>query len=214
MGQVDTAQVKKNRDLDKTTRLDFLLVDLNWDRLIGLNNASQKWYGRGISVNLMFDQPLDKQARYAVAAGAGFTSHNYYTDALVQKVAGSQKADFIVQPSAVKDGGKISLNYVDVPIEFRFRTLEDKHGHRWKVGVGARAGYLINAHEKIIDGSGRKTKLYHYPHVAKFRYGPTLRFGYGSLMLTGYYSLSTFFQDGKGDADMNAFSLGLTISPF
>lgn len=216
ISQVDTAQVRVNREPDKKPRLDMLLVDLNWDRLVGWvgTGVEQKWHGRGIHVSLLFDQPIKADGTFSVAGGAGFTSHNYYTNAQVEKVPGTETAAFIVKTEAERERGKISLNYVDVPIELRFRTQEDKHGHRLKVAVGARGGYLINAHEKIIDGEGFKTKLFHYPHVAKFRYGPTFRFGYGSLMLTGYYSLSTFFQPGKGQSEMNALSLGITISPF
>lgn len=214
--QTDSTQVKSEPSkVGKKPHLDMLLVDLNWDRLIGVNSAvNQKWFGRGISVSLMYDYPLQRDGRVSFAAGGAFTSHNYYTDGLVQKSGGTELVKFTKQPSSIKDRGKISVNYVDVPLEFRFRTAEDKREHRWKLGVGARVGYLIQVHEKTFDNNDRKSKLYHYPHVAKFRYGPTVRFGYGAVMLTGYYSLSTFFQEGKSVNDINAFSVGLTISPF
>jgi len=216
MAQSDSTTIDKPKTVTgKKPHLDMLLVDLNWDRLIGMNpSADQKWYGRGIAVNLMYDHPLQRDGRVSFAIGGGFTSHNYYSNALVLKSGGTQKVKFIKQPSSIKDKGKISVNYVDVPFEFRFRTAEDNREHRWKLGVGAKVGYLINVHEKNINDDGRKSKLYHYPHVAKFRYGPTLRVGYGAVMLTGYYSLSTFFQPDKAINDINAFSLGLTISPF
>jgi hypothetical protein len=214
--QSDSTKVApSNSKMGKKPHLDMLLVDLNWERLIGMNNSvNQKWFGRGIAVNLMYDYPLRRDGKVSFAIGGGFTSHNYYTDALVQKSGGTQKVKFTKQPSSVKDGGKISLNYVDVPLELRFRTAEDNREHRWKLGVGAKVGYLLNIHEKTINGNGRKSKLYYYPHAAKFRYGPTLRVGYGAVLLTGFYSFSTFFQEGKSVNAINAFSLGLTISPF
>jgi hypothetical protein len=214
--QSDSTKVApSNSKMGKKPHLDMLLVDLNWERLIGMNNSvNQKWFGRGIAVNLMYDYPLRRDGKVSFDIGGGFTSHNYYTDALVQKSGGTQKVKFTKQPSSVKDGGKISLNYVDVPLELRFRTAEDNREHRWKLGVGAKVGYLLNIHEKTINGNGRKSKLYYYPHAAKFRYGPTLRVGYGAVLLTGFYSFSTFFQEGKSVNAINAFSLGLTISPF
>ncbi len=216
VAQSDSTKVEPSKSkMGKKPHLDMLLVDLNWDRLIGMNNSvNQKWFGRGVAVNLMYDHPLQRDGRVSFAIGGGFTSHNYYTDALVKKSGSTQKVKFSKQPISVKDGGKISLNYVDVPLEFRFRTAEASREHRWKLGVGAKVGYLLNIHEKIIDGNDRKSKLYYYPHAAKFRYGPTLRVGYGAVMLTGFYSLSTFFQEGKSVNAINAFSLGLTISPF
>ncbi|MEZ4721467.1 MAG: outer membrane beta-barrel protein [Flavobacteriales bacterium] len=217
LGQ-DTLNIERSsseKSDDKKPHQDMMLVDFNWDRLLGLNGpVKQKWYGRGISVALMYDYPLNRNGNYSIAIGGGFTSHNYYTNALVVKNAALDVAEFQAQPSTIKDKGKISLNYLDVPVELRFRTNEDSREHRWKVAVGGRVGYRINVHEKIIDNNDFKTKLYYYPHTALFRYGPTLRFGYGAVMLTGYYSLSTFFQTGKGMKDMNALSIGLTISPF
>jgi hypothetical protein len=211
----DSNSVINNKDLDKKPHQDMLLVDFNWDRLVGLDSpVKQKWYGRGIAVSLMYDYPLNRTGKVSLAFGGGFTSHNYYTNALVGKIDSLNVGAFEIQNSNVKDKGKISLNYLDVPLEIRFRSDEDDREHRWKLAAGARIGYLINAHEKTIDGNGFKTKLYHYPHVSLFRYGPTVRFGYGAVMVTGFYSLSTFFQTGKGFQQPNALSIGLTISPF
>lgn len=214
----DTLNVDKKSTAtsdNKKPHQDMLLVDLNWDRLIGLQApVKQKWYGRGISVALMYDYPLNRNGNVSFAIGGGFTSHNYYTNALVVKNTALNAMEFQVQPANIKDRGKISLNYVDVPVEFRFRTNEDNREHRWKLVVGGRVGYRVNVHEKIIDNKDFKIKLYDYPQTALFRYGPTLRFGYGAIMLTGYYSISTFFQSGKALKDMNALSLGLTVSPF
>lgn len=210
-----TSIKSSNKNLGKKPHLDMLLVDLNWDYLIGLQNpVRQKWYGRGIAVSLMYDYPIKSNGQISFAIGGGFCSHNYYTNALIKKSGTSELADFQIQPSSIKERGKVSVNYVDVPFEFRFRTLEDDREHRWKLAVGGRVGYLLNVHETIKDVNGFKTKLYFYPHVSKFRYGPTVRFGYGAVMLTGFYSLSTFFQTGKSVDTHNALSIGLTISPF
>ena len=212
---ISSTDRNSNKNLDKKPHMDMLLVDLNWDRLIGLQDpVRQKWYGRGIAVSLMYDYPIKANGQVSFAIGGGFASHNYYTNALVKKSGTTELADFIIQPSSIKEKGKISLNYVDVPFEFRFRTLEDSREHRWKLAVGGRVGYLINVHETIKDVNGFKTKLYFYPHVSKFRYGPTVRFGYGAVMLTGFYSLSTFFQTGKSVDPQNGLSIGITISPF
>lgn len=215
MSQTDSTQKEINRDLNKTKRQDMLLVDLNWDYLMGLQSpVTQKWYGRGIAVSLMYDHPLLEDGRVSFGIGGGFASHNYYTNARVEKIDSLNVAHFKIQTEAARSGGKISVNYVDVPIEFRFRTQPDDRGHQWKLAVGGRVGYLLNVHEKNIDGEGFKTKTYHFPHVAKFRFGPTMRIGYGAIMVTTHYSASTFFQPNKGLNKLNGLTVGLTISPF
>lgn len=193
----------------------MLLVDLNWDRLMGLQDpVKQKWYGRGVAVSLMYDYPLNKNGNVSVAFGAGFGSHNYYTNALVTKIDSLNVSYFKDIPDTVKTGGKISANFVDIPLELRFRTNENSKGYRWKLAVGAKVGYQLDVHEKVFDAEGKKFKTYYYPHTALFRYGPVVRVGYGSIMLTGFYSVSTFFQDGFGLNDLNGLSLGVTITPF
>lgn len=200
---------------DKKPHQDMLLVDLNWDRLLGLNDpVKQKWYGRGVGVSLMYDYPLNKNGNVSVAIGGGFASHNYYTNALITKIDSSNVSYFMDVPDSVRSRGKVSANFIDIPVELRFRTNEDKRGYRWKLAVGARLGYQLDVHEKIFDGTGRKYKTYYYPHTALFRYGPVVRVGYGSLMLTGFYSVSTFFEPGFGLNDLNGLTVGLTIAPF
>lgn len=193
----------------------MLLVDLNWDYLMGFKGpAVQKWYGRGISAALMYDYPLNKNGNVSAAAGGAITNHNYYTNALVSKIDSTNQVEFLVVPGSIKKKGKLSVTYVDVPLELRFRTNEDKRGDRWKFAVGARIGYRVNVHEKIINDKDIKIKTYYYPQVGLFRYGLTARAGYGAMMLTAFYSISPLFDSGVGVKDMNAFSVGLTIIPF
>jgi len=210
-----TVSITSTNKVGRKPHQDMLLVDLNWDRLVGLNpGATQKWYGRGIAASLMFDYPLRNDGRISVAGGGGIASHNYYTNALLTKIDSTNQAYFMPVSTTIRKRGKISVNYVDVPLEIRFRTAENKKGERWKLAVGARVGYRINVHEKIIDANDRKMKTYYYPQVGLFRYGATMRVGYGAVMMTAFYSISPLFDAGVGLTQMNSFSLGLTITPF
>lgn len=199
----------------KRPHQDMLLVDFNWDHLLGLpSSVKQEWFGRGIGVATMYDYPFNKNGNVSLGFGVGFTSHNYYTNALVMKIDSVDQSGFFAVPDSVKSKGKLSVNYVDVPLELRFRTNENEKGHRWKMAVGGKVGYLIDAHEKTIDSEDIKIKTYNYPHISQIRYGVSARVGYGSVMLYGFYSLSTFFETGKSLGDQNALSIGITILPF
>lgn len=214
VSESDTAQAS---DPAKKPHQDLLLIDLNWDRLVGLQPPmKEKWYGRGINVSLMYDYPFNKNGNVSGAIGAGFSSHNYYYNGTVQRfdVDGKSYSGFTPVPDTLRDRGKISVNYVDVPIEIRFRSNKNSKGYRWKGAVGGRVGYLIQAHEKTIDPDGIKLKTYDYPHISKIRYGVTARVGYGSIMLYGFYSLSTFFEQSNSFQRQNALSIGVSIVPF
>jgi hypothetical protein len=43
----------------------------------------------------------------------------------------------------------LAMNFIEVPVEIRFSTNPDDPARSFKVGVGGRIGYLINAHTKF-----------------------------------------------------------------
>jgi len=194
-----------------------MLIGLTWDRLLNMpNGVQQKWYGRGVGVNLMYDYPFTKNGNVSGAIGLGFQSHNYYLNAVVNRFdsAGVNYSQFNVVGDTILDRGKISVNYVDLPIELRFRTNPNEKGYQWKFAVGGKVGYLIQAHEKLINAQGIKIKTYDYPHISQWRYGVSARVGYGSLMLSAFYSLTPFFESTNSNSQQNALTVGLTIVPF
>jgi hypothetical protein len=212
----DTADTNKYDDGRKPHQ-DMFYVNLTWDYLNGLpGGVSQKWYGRGIDLGLLYDYPFTKSGSISGAVGAGFASHNYYLNALaVTNVSGdTSTATFLVPDDTLVSRSKLSLNYVDIPFELRFRLPKNEKGFGWKFAVGGRVGYLINAHEKIVSPQDIKIKTYHYPHITQWRYGVTARAGYGSVMLSAFYSLSPLFEPANSLSDQHALTVGLTIVPF
>jgi|GEM_PF-181256 len=212
----DTTSKEEYKEYKKPHQ-DMLLVDLNWDYLMGLKNPiKQKWYGRGINVALLYDYPFTETGSVSGAIGGGFSSHNYYLNGLVTQydTNGGITSDFARTTDSVRATGKFSINYVDVPLELRFRLKENDKGFRWKFAVGGRVGYLINAHEKIINNQDIKIKVYDYPNVTQWRYGVGARVGYGAIMVSGFYSLSPLFESGKSFNQYNGLQVGVTITPF
>ena len=209
MDSVDVIEQRKHQDL--------FYVDLTWDYLFGLpQGVEQKWYGRGVNLGLVFDQPFTKDGTVSGAIGAGFASQNYYLTALVNRFdsAGSSYSEFQVASDSVLSRGKISLNYVDVPFELRFRTKPNKEGIRWKFAVGGKVGYLVNVHEKIIDAQNIKIKTYNYPNIAQVRYGVSARVAYGAIGVSAFYSLSPLFNTGASVGQQNSFTVGISLIPF
>ena len=204
-------------EADRIKHQDLFYIDLNWDRLLGIQAPiEQKWFGRGISLGLLYDQPFNKNGNVSAAAGIGFTSHNYYMNAPATRFPGPNKGytDFSIVGDSIYSRGKISANYFDVPVELRFRLNPDRHGNRWKLAIGGKVGYTIQVYEKIINNQDIKIKTYDYPHVTRLRYGVSGRVGYGSIMLSAFYSLTPFFDEDHSARQYNTFTLGLTIVPF
>lgn len=184
-----------------------IILDLNTNHWLntpnGINNSILK--SRGVGVYFMYEVPLWKN-NFSIAFGAGFSSQNVSNNA---KIVYSNDSTLFEPITTSYDANKLSTNYLDIPIELRFKTNPDNHNNSFYLTTGFKAGYLVNSHTKYQDSDG-KLKVYDINNLQQFPYGITVRAGYGWFGLVGYYSLTTLF-DGKGPA-VTPFSVGLTIS--
>jgi Outer membrane protein beta-barrel domain len=109
------------------------------------------------------------------------------------------------------------MDYLDIPLEFRFNANPDDLARTFWVGVGGRAGWLFNAHSKIkYKREGQTVVLkdrYRYG-LSQFRYGVSLRIGMGNFNWFGFYNLSPLFEKDKGPSktDMNTITFGISLT--
>ncbi len=191
---------------------------------------------RGISIDAMQDMPLGRSS-FSVAAGIGFTSHNLYSDQRYLYNAIEEKHDFY-PVNLDYDKNKISLNYLDVPVQLRYRTRDTERTFR--IHAGMKAGYLVNAHTKYEgktymgpmgmqfpdhpDAEGfdppdqlvertTKVKEHNLENIASYRIGLTAMVGYGRFNVYFYYPLTDIFEDNSAE-DMRPLSLGVSLILF
>jgi len=178
-------------------------------------------YSPGFDIYGMYDTPLGK-SKFSFALGLGFGTENLRSDAMPK--SDTSKTFFEKIPSSVNgnkisyDINKITLTYIDIPLELRFRK-ENKKGKAFKFSIGGKLGYLVNNHTKykgtdLTDGDGNvKYKIYNIPNIESLRYGATVRFGYSFFNIYGYYSFTKIFKENKGP-QMYPISVGISITPF
>lgn len=201
----------------KSKRQDQFVLDLNYDTFLNKpSDVKFKWYGHGVNIQFFYDKPLLKSNQLSLAIGAGFSTQNYYTNAQVRQDP-SRTEDYSawtkVPDSISYKRNKISSNWIEIPLEFRYRSKEDSKGYSWKFALGGKVGYLIDTHDKIRHSNGDKYKTYIFPNNNEWRYGVLTRIGYGKINLTAFYSLSPWFKEGKG-REMNQLSIGISVVPF
>ncbi|MDY0104208.1 MAG: outer membrane beta-barrel protein [Lentimicrobium sp.] len=174
-------------------------------------------FNPGVNIYATHNFPIG-ESNFAFAAGLGLGMHNIYSNSLLQDTSGVSFLSKI--PELTEEGedlsykkSKISLTYLDVPLELRFKT---ENGFR--IAVGFKAGYLINAHTKykgddLEDGSEIKFKESQLPNFQKWRFGPSFQVGYKWINLTGFYSVSKVFEENLGP-QIYPISVGLSLRPF
>lgn len=113
----------------------------------------------------------------------------------------------------------MTMTYLDIPVEFRFNVNPEDPARSFKIGVGGRAGYLINAHTKIRykeNGDIKKLKNSQAFNLSRFRYSAFLKVYLGNFSIFGYYNFNPLFEEGKGPMQTKAtsYTVGISLASF
>lgn len=167
---------------------------------------------RGINIKLMKDR-LFKNSLFGFGYGLAFGSQNFDTDRFILVDDTLGHTHFVaIDPAVDVKRNKLSVNYLDLPLELRFRTKPNSKNNSFKLSVGFKIGVLLQSHIKYEDDDG-KVKFFNINNLNKYRYGVDGRMGYGIWGLNVYYSLIPLFDDDKAPT-LVPLSFGLSITPF
>jgi len=162
---------------------------------------------RSFEFYLMADKAFANE-HLGIAYGIGISSTNVNSNARFDQINNNT----ILNPidSTQYNMNKLSTNYLEIPLEFRIRTSHIHNGNRFKIAIGAKAGYLLQDHLKFVSDI-IKDKLYNTPNIDSWRFCATGRIGYGKFSLCGFYALNTLFK--SGSSGVIPFGLGITFTP-
>ncbi len=172
---------------------------------------------QGVSVYALYTYPV-KESNFAFAIGVGLGMHNFFSNGILED--STNMSYFTPYPALAEneekidyDKNKISLTYLDFPVELRYKSPEG-----FRFAIGARVGVKINAHTKfkgddLIEGSSIKVKDCDLQNFETWRFGPTLQIGYKFINLTGFYSVTKVFVKNAGP-EIYPISLGISLRPF
>jgi len=199
----------------KLRKYDRLMLDLVYNDFYGDRDYfSSPWQSIGFNASLMFDVVLTKGNTMSFGWGVGYSHFSnrtklQFTRDMVNKSTLVTEFPVGFEPKSSKFGA----NYIEVPLELRFRTKGHSH---FKFMIGGKIGYQLNAFSKEterIDGKNYTTKHYNFPDSNPLRYGATVRIGIRNWAIYGAYYFSPLFTN-KASADLTPISVGVTISLF
>jgi len=172
------------------------------------NNISQNGLSVGFHLGFLRDIPLNKDRNIAVALGLGYSFYNYRTNLQISKI--DNKVEYKLATDFNKN--RLSLHFLDLPIEFRWRTSTPKNINFWRIYAGFKLSYLMFDRSQITGNFATQT-IKNNPNLTKLRYGTFLSFGHGSITFYVNYSLNSilknaYYTDGKA-IDMSDMNLGL-----
>lgn len=168
---------------------------------------SQNAFSAGIHLGFLRDIPINKNRNVALAIGAGYAFSNYRTNLHISKVDN----DIVYQIAEDFDRSKLSLHFLEVPLEFRWRTSTPKNTKFWRIYSGYKMSYLTFSRSKITGDFPSET-VKNNPDFTKFRHNVYLSIGHGNITFHANYSLNPIFEEAyiNGTSiELTSFNLGL-----
>ncbi len=214
-----------HKKIDLSNRAnDHFMIQYGADGWGGKNDSiSPSGFSRHFNFYFMYDLPFKTSPHFSLGIGGGLGSSNiFFKDTYVDLIDQTSTLQFI-NDSLENHFKKYKLTtvYIEAPVEFRYSANPVNPESGFKFAIGAKLGYLLNAHTKGKDlETSTGTTIYGPAYIEKIsdvrfinntRFAVTARIGYGNFSIDGSYQLTSFVKSGAGPT-INPYSIGLTVS--
>jgi hypothetical protein len=172
--------------------------------------VSQNSFSTGLNLGFLRDFPVNKDRTLAIAPGLGFSFNNYKQNLIIQENNGAMNYS-IISPETSFDKNKLAMLFVDVPIEFRWRTSTFDSHKFWRVYTGFKTSYLLYSRSRY-KASGIDYKIDNNPDINKLQYGAYVSAGWNQWNFYAYYGLQNIFKRGAlngNPIEINTLNFGL-----
>ncbi|NBL64910.1 outer membrane beta-barrel protein [Flavobacterium sp. NST-5] len=220
---IDTTEISETRRRDslRTTvtvvdslyREDQFYIGLTYNWL--QNNPSgvkQNSFSTGLHLGFMRDIPINKRRNVAFALGLGYSLNDYRQNLKINDIDGARTYEVIDESEVDFDKNKFALHFVELPIEFRWRSSTVQSHRFWRIYAGFKMSYLFLNKSKFV-ADGEKIRLYNNDDFNEFRYGTYISFGYNTWNFHAYYGLNEIFKNSArvngNPIEMQTINIGL-----
>jgi len=196
--------------VDSLYREDQFYLNVTYNILLNRpEGIRQNKFSSGFAGGFLRDMPINKRRTRAIAAGIGVSYDKYFENLIIAKKDGVPVYTQAT-PGVNYSKNKFDQIFVDVPIEFRWRTSTLESHKFWRVYSGIKLSYLVANKSRYIDDQ-YNIKVTQNGDFNKFQVGTYLAWGYNTWNFYGYYGLTPLF---KSSAKVNNNSVQLNTLNF
>ena len=198
--------------VDSLYREDQFYVGVTYNLLLNLRKGvSQNKFSSGFTGGFLRDMPVNKSRTVALATGLGVSYNKYFQNVVISKV------DEIPQYNLIANGTRYDKNkfdqiFIDVPIEFRWRTSTPQSHKFWRIYAGVKLSYLASGKARYVDDTYNIT-VADNKDFNKVQVGTYISWGYNTWNFYGYYGVTPLFKNSakinNQELAMNTLNLGL-----
>ncbi len=183
---------------------------------------------RTFNVYYLYEMNIGESS-FSFHPGIGFGTEKYAFDKNItlgygMDSLGNSEVQFVPLDSIYGAGtsfkkSQFNTNYIDIPLEFRWRSKKYDPRGSFKVTIGGKIGYLFDSKTKVKydqNGETKKTKQKEKFELSSLRYGIYAKIGFGGFGAYYYYSFSDLFNKDKGPmgTTMYPMTFGLYLALF
>jgi hypothetical protein len=203
--------VEKKAVVDSLYREDQFYMNFTYNNLQNLNGLNQNKFSSGFTVGFLRDMPVNKSRTYAIAVGLGYSLNVLNGNLYISKPDGEKYNYGFISSDVYYSKNKLSLHYIDLPIELRWRASTPDSHKFWRIYTGFKLSYLINDRYKFQNDI--QTVIYKgNPDFNKLQYGCYIASGWNTWNFYAYYGLSPIFKSAEINGEkikMNTINVGL-----
>lgn len=206
--------VEKDFDaIDSLYREDQFYFNLTYNTLQSRpDGLKQNKLSPGIALGFLRDMPLNKKRTFSLAAGLGYSLSIYNQNLGVFEENNLYTYQLLNSESASFSKNRLTLHYIDLPIELRWRNSTPESHKFWRIHLGVKLSYLFYDKYKI-ESSQVNNELSNLNDFNDFHYGIYLTTGWNTWNIYAYYGLNPLFKssakiDGQA-IDIKTLNLGL-----
>ncbi len=170
---------------------------------------NQNRFSPGVGVGFLRDMPVNKRRNFSIALGFG-----YSISILNQNIAitqGFSDLEYSIIENSAYDKNKLSIHYIDIPLEIRWRTSDAINTQFWRIYTGFKFSYSLYNQYKF-ETSSQVLSLTNIPEINKIQFGCYLTAGWNTFNIYVFYGLNPIFKSANiGDTAIKANTLNFGL---
>lgn len=187
---------------------DQFYFGVNYNVLVGgPKGISQNSFSSGIMGGFIKDIPINKRRNVGFGLGVGLSINTIYSDLMAIKNANGTISYQEVPEDLDYNRNKLSMHFVEFPLEFRWRSSRAEDYRFWRIYTGVRLQYLFSGRSKFVTDIEKIS--FSNSDIRDFQYGIYLSFGYNTWNFYAQYNVTNIFEDDR--FLMNGESLEVNI---
>ena len=195
---------------DSLYREDQFYIGITYNNLLTRpSGLRQNKFAPSIMCGFLRDMPFNKKRTWSIAAGLGYSLSIYNQNLQITQSNGTNAYQIIdSENSFSKD--KLSLHFIDLPIELRWRNSTFESHRFWRIYTGLKFSYLFYDQYKLVSTAIR-AKQTNNKDLNNFQYGMYLAVGNNTINVYAYYGFNPLF---KSSAKIDGQSINMNTANF